>query len=74
MRPSGTPRCAGRASRGRSASTRPRDSVVRIFIAVYQGLLLQTVLDDTLDHDRLAATAEHILRAALAGPDTLRPA
>jgi AcrR family transcriptional regulator len=41
------------------------DSVVRIFIAVYQGLLLQTVLDDTLDHDRLAATVGHLLRAVL---------
>jgi TetR/AcrR family transcriptional regulator, transcriptional repressor of aconitase len=41
------------------------DAVIRIFIAVYQGLLLQTVLDDTLDHERLATAAEHLLRAAL---------
>ncbi|MDG6105705.1 TetR/AcrR family transcriptional regulator [Dactylosporangium aurantiacum] len=46
------------------------DSLVRVFIAVYQGLLLQTVLDDTLDHDRLAATAEHLLRAVLDPPPT----
>jgi TetR/AcrR family transcriptional regulator, transcriptional repressor of aconitase len=44
------------------------DAVVRIFIAVYQGLLLQTVLDDTLDHERLATAAEHLLRAALSPP------
>lgn len=44
------------------------DAVVRIFIAVYQGLTLQTVLDDTLDHERLATTAEQLLRAALSAP------
>lgn len=46
------------------------DSVIRIFIAVYQGLLLQTVLDETLDHDRLATTAEHLIRAALRTEDS----
>ncbi|MGI5177335.1 TetR/AcrR family transcriptional regulator [Dactylosporangium sp. CA-152071] len=50
------------------------DSVIRIFIAIYQGLLLQTVLDDTLDHAALAATAEHLLRTALTPPPERGPA
>ena len=37
------------------------DSLVRIFIAVYQGLALQTVLDDDLDHDAFVRTLESLL-------------
>ena len=69
---SGVDRPARHAADLLAAATLPPgvdlDAVIRIFIAVYQGLLLQTVLDDTLDHDRLAATAEHLLRAVLDPP------
>jgi hypothetical protein len=37
------------------------DSLVRIFIAIYQGLALQTVLDDDLDHDAFVRTLESLL-------------
>jgi AcrR family transcriptional regulator len=37
------------------------DALVRIFIAIYQGLALQTVLDDDLDHDAFVRTLESLL-------------
>ncbi|GIJ52705.1 TetR/AcrR family transcriptional regulator [Virgisporangium aurantiacum] len=48
------------------------DSLVRIFVAVYQGLALQTVLDDDLDHAAFVRTLELLLdkvaRPAASGP------
>jgi TetR/AcrR family transcriptional regulator, transcriptional repressor of aconitase len=45
------------------------DSLVRIFIAVYQGLALQTVLDDELDHDAFVRTLESLLNRVAGATD-----
>lgn len=42
------------------------DALVRIFVAIYQGLALQTVLDDGLDHEAFVRTVESLLNAAAA--------
>jgi AcrR family transcriptional regulator len=44
------------------------DAVVRIFIAIYQGLVLQTVLDDGLDHDAFVRTLASMLEAVTGRP------
>lgn len=45
------------------------DALARIFIAIYQGLALQTVLDDDLDHDAFVRTLESLLDKVMR-PDT----
>jgi AcrR family transcriptional regulator len=44
------------------------DALVRVFIAIYQGLVLQTVLDDGLDHDAFVRTVAAMLDAILRPP------
>lgn len=43
------------------------DGLARVFIAIYQGLMLQTVLDDAMDHDAFVRTVEAILDRIIAG-------
>lgn len=44
------------------------DALVRVLIAVYQGLVLQSVLDDGLDHDAFVRTLESMLDAVTRRP------
>jgi AcrR family transcriptional regulator len=44
------------------------DALARVLIAVYQGLVLQTVWDDDLDHDAYVRAVEVLLGGLLAGP------
>jgi AcrR family transcriptional regulator len=43
------------------------DAVARVFIAIYQGLALQTVLDDDIDHDSFVRTVAATVTALTAG-------
>ncbi|GAA1033115.1 TetR/AcrR family transcriptional regulator [Virgisporangium ochraceum] len=44
------------------------DALVRVFIAIYQGLVLQTVLDDGLDREAFVRTVESMLDAVIRRP------
>jgi AcrR family transcriptional regulator len=43
------------------------DALARIFVAIYQGLVLQTVWDDTVDHDAVVRTLSAFLDPLLRG-------
>jgi AcrR family transcriptional regulator len=47
------------------------DALVRIMIAIYQGIRLQTLWDETVDHEAVASTTEAMI-AALSAPLTPR--
>lgn len=49
-----------RESGGLAAEADP-DALARIFIAIYQGLMLQTAWDDTVDHDAFVHAVESLL-------------
>jgi hypothetical protein len=44
------------------------DALIRVLIAIYQGLMLQTVWDDTLDHDAFVGTVEALVAASAVDP------
>lgn len=44
------------------------DAVARVFIAIYQGLALQTVLDDNVDHESFVQAVSATVTALSAGP------
>jgi AcrR family transcriptional regulator len=50
------------------------DALARIFIAIYQGLALQTMLDDDLDPDAFARTLESLLDRVIRPPQESRGA
>jgi hypothetical protein len=49
--------------RGELRAAPPPDGLIRVFIAIYQGLALQTAWDADLDHDAYVRAVEVIVDA-----------
>jgi hypothetical protein len=50
------------------------DALARVFVAIYQGLVLQTAWDETVDNEAYVATVRTLLRGLDLPSDGGRPA
>jgi AcrR family transcriptional regulator len=55
------PRAAAAELVARLAPALEPDALARVFIAIYQGLVLQTAVDSDVDHEAVARTVERLL-------------
>lgn len=62
---------AAAAAAGELPADLPPDGAARLFIAIYQGLALQTAWDDDLDHEACVRAVEVVLAALTGRPASL---